>query len=105
MIWRVIRTGFRRFVNASRFRAGIPLTSNPLIAMSLANAHVRLVVPPSTAGGGSGFLDFLFGLIGFLSLVLQVFCGGEIRHGCAIRILAAACRRAGRNSFLALIVR
>src|SRR6266436_387730 len=89
----------------ARFRTGIPLTSDPPRAKLLASADARLVVPPSSAGGGSGLLDFLFGLIGFLFLVLQVFCGGEIRHGCAVRIHAATRRRAGGNSFLAFIVR
>src|SRR3989442_11751322 len=91
----------------AQFRTGIPMTSNPLRARSLVNATVRSVVSPSTGGGGSSLLDFFFGLIGFLLLLLQLRCNdsGIVRCGRAVRILAAARRRARWNAFLALIVR
>src|SRR5258708_408588 len=101
-----MRLEFRLSGMPAQFRAGITLSFDPPRARSLADAHVCLV-PSSTTGGRSGLLDFLFGLISFLLLLLQLRCndGGVIRCGHAVRILEATRRRARWNSFLALIVR
>src|SRR2546428_7292938 len=86
----------------AQFRVGIPMTSSPLNARSLVYATVRLVVSPSAACGGSGLLDFLFGLIGILLLFLQVCCGGGIRRGRAALGFLAPPRPAGREYPLSL---